>query len=64
MTQKYRKAWKLQWKHIRNKLDIHAKNGFYMRSDIQRYYDYCDVNGFLLRLDGLRIWDDIALEFE
>lgn len=58
MTQKYRKAWQTQWKHIRNKLGIHTKKGFYMSSDIQRYIDYCKANGYSIRFIDLRIMSD------
>lgn len=63
MTQKYRKAWKTQWKHIRNKLGIHTKNGFYMSSDIQRYIDYCKANGYCIRFIDLNIMADTPYAF-
>ena len=63
MTQKYRKAWKTQWKHIRNKLDIHTKNDFYMSSDIQRYIDYCKANGYCIRFIDLHIMIDKPCNF-
>lgn len=58
------KAIKCVWKHICNKLGIHAVNGWYKSSDIQKYINYCGEHGFHCRLIDIHIkYDGVGLDF-